>query len=368
MKKHAEFAPSSLSMFEKCARYTPEAGDDKIWAKEGTAMHHAMETGDLAGLDGEQRVCVERCWEVFEEETKDATEIHKELTLEIAGNTTFGTADLIALWPKKAFIGDAKFGRIAVTDAKINLQGWAYAIGLFERYPQIDDITVMFVQPRLTMVTSHSFNRQKDFERIKGRVDSIIEKATLARKSKKKDYYSPNEISCLYCGNRASCPAVAKLAVPVARANDTTLAKNLPKLIDPKKLTTPVLRSNAEVTRRILEKWCDAVKQWCDSVKEHNVSAVVNGEDVPGYSIRYRKNPRKILSIDAAFEAVKDRMSRPEFEALCSVSISALVESISSKLDGTVSAGKLRDQLVGQLEEANAISEEISTPYLGPNK
>jgi len=368
MKKHAEFAPSSLAMFEKCARYTPEQGDDKVWAQEGTAMHHAMETQDLTGLDGEQRVCVEKCWEVFEEETKDAKEIHKELTLEIADSKTFGTADLIALWPKKAFIGDAKFGRIAVTDAKINLQGWAYAIGLFERYPDIDDIAVMFVQPRLTKVTSHTFNRQKDFDRIKGRVDSIIERAALARKSKKKDYYSPNETSCLYCGHRASCPAVSKLAVQVARVNDKTLEKNLPKLIDPKKLTTPVLRSNAEVTRRILDKWCDAVKQWCDEVKEHNVSSVVNGEDVPGYSIRYRKNPRKILNIETAFKIVNDKMSREEFEALCSVSISALVEKISSNGGGTVSAGKLRDQLVGELEERNAISEEVSTPYLGPNK
>lgn len=367
MKKHAEFPPSSLSMFEKCSRYIPEAGEDKIWAKEGTAMHHAMETGDLSGLDGEQRVCVEKCWEVFEEETKDAKVVHKELTLEIAESTTFGTADLVALWRDKAFIGDAKFGRTAVTRAEENLQGWAYAIGLFEKHSELEDITVMFVQPRLDMVTSYTFNRKKDFARIKSRVDKIIQNATAARKSKKKDFYSPNEISCLYCGQRASCPAVTKLVTPIAKASDTTLAKTVPQLIDPKKLTTPVLRAKGETTRRILEKWCEAVKKWCDEVKEHNVSAVVSGEEVPGYSIRYRKNPRKILNIDAAYEAVKDKMNREEFEKLCTVSISALVEKLLQN-DSSISAGKLRDQLVGVLEEKNAISEEVSTPYLGPNK
>lgn len=368
MKKHAEFPPSSLAMFEKCARYIPEAGEDKIWAKEGTAMHEAMETGNLQGLDGEQRVCVEKCWEVFEEETKGAKHIHKELTLEIAESTTFGTADLVAIWENKAFIGDAKFGRTMVTQAKDNLQGWAYAIGLFEKHPELQDITVMFVQPRLDMVTSHTFNRQKDFIRIKSRVDSIISTATSARKSKKKDFYKPNEISCLYCGQRATCPAVSKIVKPIALATDNTLAKSIPKLVDPKKLTTPVLRAKGETTRRVLEKWCEAVKKWCDEVKEHNVSSAIAGEEVPGYSIKYRKNPRKILGIDAAYEAVRDQMGRKEFEELCSVSISALVEKLLAKADNKISAGKLRDQLVGKLEENNAITEEVSTPYLGPNK
>jgi len=367
MKKHAEFPPSSLSMFEKCARYIPEAGEDKIWAKEGTAMHEAMETGNLDGLDGEQRVCVEKCWEVFEEETKGAKHVHKELTLEIADKTTFGTADLVALWGDRAFIGDAKFGRTMVTSAKDNLQGWAYAIGLFEKHPELQDITVMFVQPRLDMVTSHTFNRLRDFQRIKERIDGIISTATAARKSKKKDYYKPNEISCLYCGQRAVCPAVSKIVKPIALANDNTLAKSIPKLVDPKKLTTPVLRAKGEVTRRVLEKWCDAVKKWCDEVKEHNLNSAIAGEDVPGYGIKYRKNPRKILSIDAAYEAVRDQLSKEEFTQLCTVSISALVEKLLLK-DSKISAGKLRDHLVGQLEEKNAITEEVSTPYLSPNK
>ena len=368
MKKHAEFPPSSLSMFEKCPSYIPEAGEDKIWAQEGTAMHEAMETGKLDGLDGEQRVCVEKCWEVFEEETRGATHVHKELTLEIAEGTTFGTADLIALWGDKAFIGDAKFGRTRVTQAKDNLQGWAYAVGLFEKHSELKEIAVMFVQPRLDMVTSHTFNRAKDFLRLKNRIDVIISEAKAARKSKKKNFYKPNETSCLYCGQRAVCPAVSKLVIPVAKSIDETLEKSIPKLIEPSQLKTPALRSKGEVTRRILEKWCEAVKKWCDAVKEHNVSAAVSGEEVPGYSIKYRKNPRKILSIDAAYEAVKEKMSRKEFEELCSVSISALVEKLLAKADETISAGKLRDQLVGKLEENNAISEEVSTPYLGPNK
>ena len=63
--------------------------------------------------------------------------ILKELKLSILNGLTFGTADLVMVKADRAIIGDAKFGWNPVEDAETNLQGWAYAIGVFEKYPEV---------------------------------------------------------------------------------------------------------------------------------------------------------------------------------------------------------------------------------------
>lgn len=63
--------------------------------------------------------------------------ILKELKLSILNGLTFGTADLVMVKGDRAIIGDAKFGWNPVEDAEVNLQGWAYAIGVFEKYPEV---------------------------------------------------------------------------------------------------------------------------------------------------------------------------------------------------------------------------------------
>ena len=156
MSAHHEFSPSQLAYREACPGWKPDEGPQSIQAAEGTMMHKALETGKTEGLTEEQTRCVNLVSDLFsslKEELVvggDQCEVHQEIRLGIM-DMTFGTADLVLVCGAHAKIGDAKFGWTAVEDAETNLQGWAYAIGVYEKFPQVDHIEVVFAQPRLAL-------------------------------------------------------------------------------------------------------------------------------------------------------------------------------------------------------------------------
>ena len=151
MTAHHQFSPSQLAYREACPGWKPDEGPQSAQAAEGTMMHKALETGDLKGLNEEQTRCVNLVSELFVsmreelEKGESKAEVHQEMRLGIM-DLTFGTADLVVVSEAHAKIGDAKFGWNAVEDAETNLQGWAYAIGVFEKFPKVDYVEVVFAQ------------------------------------------------------------------------------------------------------------------------------------------------------------------------------------------------------------------------------
>ena len=74
--------PSMLNNLAACPCFRPSEGDSDA-ALEGTMLHERMETGSDEGCDEEQLEQLKKCRELQQEFLEKATEVHKELRLEI---------------------------------------------------------------------------------------------------------------------------------------------------------------------------------------------------------------------------------------------------------------------------------------------
>lgn len=359
MSSHHEFSPSQLAYREVCPGWKPEEGEQSVQAAEGTMMHKALETGDLKGLNEEQTRCVSLVSDLFAsmrgelEEGGNKVEMHQEMRLQIMG-LTFGTADLVLVSGKYAKIGDAKFGWNPVEDAETNLQGWAYAVGVFEKWPEVEYVEVVFAQPRLNTVSTADFYREVDSERMKLRISAVIARA----KNHKPEDLRPSEFSCLYCGAKATCTALHKKALIVSsKFVELSSDKELLDLYNPDQLATPELRGKAEVLRRILEPWCEKVR------KENLRHVLETGEEIPGFEIKSRAGRRSVSDPQVTWEMVKDRLTPEEFASVTEVSVAQLLKAYSDKADKGLKA-KLKQELEDRLTDAGVLQGSDEIRYL----
>ena len=100
------------------------------------------------------RVCLSmavRAIERFRENGEPKVMTEFALDLHCIGCQYPGTADLIIVAGDRqsSAVLDWKFGRNPVKPASENLQGRAYAAGIFDLYPEMQACTVCFVQPRV---------------------------------------------------------------------------------------------------------------------------------------------------------------------------------------------------------------------------
>ena len=279
--------------------------------------------------------------------------INREMRLSIMDGLTFGTADIVMLNTKGdwAIIGDAKFGWNPVEDAETNLQGWAYAVGVFEKYPNVTMVDVVFAQPRLDMVSRSRFYRHTDLEKMRLRVMAVIARA----KDHKPEDLKPSEFSCLYCGAKATCTALHKKALLISSkfaplADDAEMLE----IYNPAQLATPELRGKAEILRRVLEPWCEKVR------KENLRYAVEEGEHIPGFEVKSRAGRRSVSDSQLTWELVKDKLTPEEFAAVTEISVAQLLKAYSSKAPRG-SKEKLKQEIEDRLTDAGVLQggEEI---------
>jgi hypothetical protein len=280
--------------------------------------------------------------------------ILRELKLNIMNGLTFGTADMVMVKGDRAIIGDAKFGWNPVEDAEKNLQGWAYAIGVMEKFPKVMMVDVVFAQPRLDMVSKARFFRNADLEKMKLRVMAVIARA----KEHKPEDLRPSEFSCLYCGAKATCTALHKKALIIS-SKFAPLAEDgeLIDLYNPSQLATPELRGKAEILRRVLEPWCEKVR------KENLRYAVEEGEDIPGFEVKSRSGRRTVSDSQLTWELVKDRLTPEEFAAVTEISVAQLLKAYSSKAPRG-SKEKLKQEIEDKLTEAGVLQGGDEIRYL----
>lgn len=163
---HAPISPSQLPSRNNCEGFLPEPNEGKVIhpvTLEGTRCHEALETGDDSLLESEwEERHVATCRDYLKILPDSEVQLIEPL-IEILGGRTWGYADRVHLNtkenPTKCDLVDWKFGFNGVVDAEHNLQGIAYAVGLFETYPSLDEITVHFVLPRRGEVSIHTFRR-----------------------------------------------------------------------------------------------------------------------------------------------------------------------------------------------------------------
>lgn len=326
-REHAAISPSGLKNVAICPAYRPEnrEGQDTTAADEGTAMHRAAETGLIpAEFDEEMRGCVQMCLDYVDQFINTpGVEIHRELRMEMGHTLTdlFGTADLVVYnhETNQVDVIDFKFGRIPVDDAEVNLQGKAYVLGAFTRFPEATAAVMHFLQPRIDEVSTHRF------ERSQANAMALEISAILARANAPTPEEHINTDNCLYCGRKAECIALRRLAGHITDRyeQDFVALPNLhsSQVTDPEQLA-------------VMYRMARIVEKWADSVKAHSLQTYLGGTPIPGFQLKERAAARKIEEGDnvlATFNALTGQgvttefpMTVEQFIRACSVSPSKL--------------------------------------------
>ena len=208
LRGHAKVSPSQLNNRSACEGWLPERNKQiHPVTAEGTRCHEALETGDDSLLESEwEERHVATCREYLEI-LPDAEVQSIEPLIEILGGRTWGYADLVRLDrrvnPESSDLVDYKFGYNPVKDSSENLQVIAYALGLFEKYPTLKEITAHLLMARLGKVSIHTFKRS-EYTKLKQIVQEVLDKAENPDPANFNVSYS----NCVYCDRKGTCPAL----------------------------------------------------------------------------------------------------------------------------------------------------------------
>jgi hypothetical protein len=261
---HSPHSPSALKNWDEqhggCAHYASADGPEHPLTQQGTAIHEwcenevnyrwgggfgsrdiDMDMVQQVNEDPELRSYGEWCMKFLEANVLPEghnSGIHLERRFSTPFPTCNGRADLLVVEESqgsRAILVDWKTGFRYQGDAEGNLQGLAYAAGVFGEWP-VDTVRVYFVYPRLQEVTYVDLTRD-DLSWILPRIGTIIGRRQQAGKTPESVPYKQGS-SCEFCALRGSCPAWVE-STSEAMATDTpALTLEKPSTWDPKELLT----------------------------------------------------------------------------------------------------------------------------------
>ena len=356
--KHARYGPSSLKNREVCPGWENDPHSDKTAADEGTDCHYGFETGRRGKLNDEQWEQVTKCLRFIAPFEAKASKILKELRLRILGGLTFGTADRVILVGKKAYLVDAKFGRGEIDDAEENRQGFAYTLGVFETFPEIEEVEVIFLIPRRDEVTRHTF-RRSDIPRLELTVRTIIARAQKFAESHDESLLNVTETNCTYCrkfhtvdGKSVLCPKLGGYALTIAK-------KYAPlEIVDEvhsSQITDPQKMANLYIAVRVLEKLVDSAKKHVIDFAREN--------QLPGFELRERAGQTKITDPVLAYPVLRKFFDETEIASCSTYSYSDLQKLLSDKTEKGKKSEKVRELYLA-LTDADAVRIFDGSQYL----
>ena len=232
---HAFASPSTLAAIQLCP-YSAKCCENWIQppseaAERGRLLHKAVYDDDVFNsLPDDDRLIISSIRKDFVEPCS-GMEVYFELPLSLYdpdGNViTSGTLDFLAINNNVGMLNDWKFGGGFVPPFNSNPQLKAYVGAAFQKFPQLDVIFTMPVQPALGI----NFDLQaevprSDLDSLVSFVSSIV---TSARNATPEDA-SPRSDACRWC-NRNGCPAYQKaMSSALAAFNAPSLDDSLPDL------------------------------------------------------------------------------------------------------------------------------------------
>jgi RecB family exonuclease len=355
---HHKYSPSKLKNLAICPGYLGSETTSEA-AEEGTMLHECCETGILPeGLTDEQKHLVKMCRDYATQLETGARDVLSEKRLEILDGALFGTADIVIRDKDgDGHIVDYKFGRIGVEEAETNLQGWAYACGVFALWPDVEALTVHFLQPRRDEVSTWTFGRDADYPHMKDTIAAVILRAE--QQESCADAYTPQHGNCLWCGRKAECPRVAELTAALVAKTHNTLA--LPDVMVPAQMTVDQLTKALDVCGIIK----DHVTKWVDLCKAEALQRTKNGQQIGDYVLERRAGKRTIvdpilasgiLARDYGFSAV-------DVATVIAMSITEMEKIVRQKA-GKGKGAKAIDELQEKLEAAGLVVSANGYEYL----
>lgn len=301
---HAKFSPSSLKHLELCPGWGSDGNEESIYATDGTRCHKALEAllnGDTdlyEDLSSDLQSFVDDCHQYIAPRIAGAEQIvtekrvfHKNPLLK---ELAHGTPDIYAITGTEAQLLDEKYGRRPVEHAKTNLQGYAYALALFDTYEKLETITVHFIVPRVHRCTScHTFTRSQDYERMLARVLRVVERAQANRL----EDYSSSWSACAYCRRKATCETLAKSIHRVYEIETDEISDV--------SVGTAVTKVDA-ASLGFLNNVAKVVEDWAKQQQDRVKQLAIEGNEVTGYELRFTKGRTTVRSVGEVLKAGVD--------------------------------------------------------------
>ena len=349
-RPHHPYGPSSLKNYEACPSYKSRGGTNPI-AEAGTRIHEAIEKNHPGLLiDPTEQQLAEVCLDFLADiraaraSSSNLVATHQEifLNMQFDGHDTFGTADLLDIYEDgDACCYDWKTGFGKVDDAEINSQVASYALGAFQKFPEIKRIQFYLVLPRRQEVSVAEFSRD-DIPKITLRLSTIIRRAIeLAGKE-----FNPQEGVCDYCAFQGSCKALAAKALIIGNKAGFDVPSNIS------------MDGSPEDKAKLL-KLANLIGGWSEMVKKELLrQALEEGQEITGYRLDQRKTPRTIESPLLGFAALSDMMTFEEFLSACTrVSVVELEKIVAEKAEKGQKA-HAKHALEDRLRDKGALKEE----------
>jgi hypothetical protein len=356
-RTHHKNSPSKLPYLGYCPGFKSDETGDKDAAEQGTRLHEYMDTivqnwtkdssksmlqylDDLCNnvaVDTDERALLVFCVrELVDWLSRSGAEVVQEIRVEIhrpdGTLATAGHLDLLLVFANgMGLLIDYKFGWLRVKDAKDNEQGLAYALGCFEKFPNLKRIGIMFLQPRLGLKSSAVLDREKAPEALNS-VLSVIERAEFVQKrgftAETIPLLTPGS-QCMYCehSKQGTCPA--RLGVLVRTAQNM-LPMEFPSNWSPEAITTPEQAAMARYAVERIEDFLDGIKQRAKEIAiategQKIACQLANGEEVV-YKIEQHKYDRSLgKALDVA-KALENILTLEEVLGCAELKLGALEE------------------------------------------
>ena len=361
-RTHHRYGPSTLDSLDLCVRFKfKESEDMDDAATEGTLLHEAFETGNLAGLDEEQRNCVSLIRNYvgalkFEKGMTPADWVDgSEVDIELEG-LTYGRADRILFCrkTKRLHVVDAKFTRVSSGhENQLRTYGAAYAEMCNRNEPgSVETVITHVVAPRIGPCEPEEYDAailiadvRRHIEALYARIEDPFEPPT------------PNEDLCARCARASRCPALGKVVTTVLKG----IGLPLPDVYAPEAIVS--LKDRA-----IVQVLAGAMVNWGEQVKKNNAEFVeASGQDIPGFKVVRRTTGLRVPK-DKTAEALKAlsvSFGLGDDVALgcCSITVGDVVAAVSLGEGITESEAKERVR-----EALMDIAIEGSCSYLSKEK
>ena len=348
---HAEFSPSSLKYVATCPGFKGRSGTNAA-AEKGTRIHEALEIRDPSALHDEEEL------EIYEQIVKDEAEFMQEIIgdeeyeehnemlthVQLNGTSTWGTCDRLILYADKAIMGDYKTGISVIDSPRDNWQAKAYALGAFQKFKQIKEITFVFYVPVRNEVLHDVFKRE-EMEEMTHELSLVILQGEKIRPQW--EYGKPAiadvnpTVNCRFCAFEAKCPALGAIAIQVAKrvADHSIPDTDISDPDDPKTLE---------------ELWAIAkiVTNWATRIKAKAITMAKEGKEFPSLRLKSMGATKKCNDNQKLAEiAKKHNLSDEELLTLATFPLQKIATAVSKQApDGEKGQAK-QDFLNELLEE-----------------
>lgn len=195
----------------------------------------------------------------------------------------FGTSDCVIIGERTLHVIDYKHGKGVMVEAEENPQMMLYALGALMRYRaiySIDRVVMTIVQPRAQTDTVKEWETSAEALLIWG-VFTMHPKAQAAFNGE--GDFVPGD-HCRFCRAKAACRARTTEVQSAAEA----FGKR-----------DPALLTNDEIGAAL--QWAKPFADWYSDLQTHALSAVLAGEEIPGWKAVEGRKTRAFDNADAAF-------------------------------------------------------------------